>query len=101
MISRRKGSKGKGLLEDSRSEESKRGPRVWAYLSVFLGGDGSDSLLAPTPSAGFPPCRPADHDRGAGGLRQVLTSSRHPGGDAEDLRGRLLEQVTHTSSGLR
>lgn len=77
-----------------------RGPQGWVYLSVFLGsGDCSDSLLAPAPSAGLPPCRPADHDRGAGGLRQVLTSSRHPRGDAEGLGGRLLEQVIHTSLG--
>lgn len=77
------------------------GPQGWAYLSVFPDGSGSDALLALAPSAGHPPCRPADHDRGAGGLWQVLTSSRHPGGNAEDLGGRLLEQVIHTSSGLK
>lgn len=74
------------------------GPRV--YLSVFLGGGCSHSLLAPLPSVALLPCRPADHDRRTGGLWQVLAPPCHPGGDAEDLRGRLLEQVINTSSGL-
>lgn len=57
--------------------------------------------LAPLPSVALPSCRPADHDRGTGGLWQVLTPPCHPGGNAEALRGRLLEQVINTSSGLR
>ena len=57
--------------------------------------------LASAPPAALPPCRPADDDRGAGGLRQVLAPPRHPGGDAEALGGRLLEQVLCAPSGLR
>lgn len=76
------------------------GPQGQVYLSVFLGGVCSHSLLAPLPSVTLPPCRPADHDRGTGGLWQILAPPCHPGGDAEDRRGRLLEQVINTSSGL-
>lgn len=48
---------------------------------------------APLPSAALHSHRPADHDCGAGGLWQVLAPPRHPGGDAEGVGGRLLEQV--------
>lgn len=45
------------------------------------------------------PFRTADHDRGTGGLWQVLTPPSRTGGDAEDLGSRLLEQVISASSG--
>lgn len=91
---------GEGLPGDCRKEENKCRPEGLVCLSVCLSFWVVQTPI--WPHSHLPPssCRPADHDRWAGGLWQVIAPPSHPGGDAEDLRSRLLEQVLNACSGL-
>lgn len=69
------------------------GPRAESTCPSTLLGDIVETPPRSSPSAALHSHRPADHDCGAGGLWQVLAPPCHPGGDAEGVGGRLLEQV--------